>query len=183
MSTYLDLLKNWKSALAGGGTAFILVAIFTFIIDMKTMSRSELDKSLDLARADLLDERRKNDSLGQRIATLQEAYETLATANWDEPIPGYLKGRNGRYIQADKKCIEDLVLGNGLDANRVTGYTDYEIRQDSAQALTNLAYEQEIIRTGHPQEFMGSPGGWSTSWPRSTPSSVPAAKCSARAAC
>jgi hypothetical protein len=120
---------------------------------MKTMSRSELDKSLDLARADLVDERRKNEAVTQRLASLEEAYETLAAAYWDEPVATYLKGRNGRYIQANKKCIEDLVLGNGLDANRVIGYTDYEIWQDSAQALINLAHEQEVIRNGHPQEF------------------------------
>ena len=127
MSNFITYLTNWKSSLAGAGMVGVLGLIFAFIIDWKTMSRGELDRALELTRMDLTEERHDHDLTKAALHRTQEAYQALAAAYWDEPVIGWIKGRNGRYIQANKKFVEDLVIGKQLDPNHIISFNDYEI--------------------------------------------------------
>ena len=77
MSVVTDL-KNWKSALAGGGLVGALGLLLTFVVNIRTMSTSELKISLDNAREDLFTMRADYIKLNQKYGRLQEVYETLA---------------------------------------------------------------------------------------------------------
>ena len=60
---------------------------------------------------------------------------------------------NGRYIIANKKFRNDLILGNGLDPSRVIGYNDFEIWGDSSRASMWRDHDLEVMRAGRMMEF------------------------------
>lgn len=153
MDKLLGLLKNWQSAAAGGGVAFVIVAVIGLITDIRTLSASELNTSLQLARADLEIIKQDYKDLSTKHGRLEEAYQTLSAAFWDEPVIGWIKGRNGRYIQANKRFVEDLVIGKKLDPTKIIGYTDMEIWGDTAMAAIYAAHDQQVMRDGHMIEF------------------------------
>ena len=146
-------LKNWRSALAGGGVAGDLGLLLAFVVNIRSMSTSELKISLENTREDLAMLREDFVELYQKYGRLQEVYETLASAYWDEPMVGSIKGMNGRYVVANKKFMQDLVEGKGLDPDRIIGYNDYEIWGDSARADLYRAHDLEVLRAGRMMEF------------------------------